>query len=416
MRCDLKTPLLALLLVLATGCATYQSRVQSARNDLYQGRFEKAAEALEPLALKSGSDQLVYLLDWGVSLYLSGQHRESIEALTAADQLVDFNDYLSLSHETASLLMGQEMVQYKGTSYEKLLINVYLALNFLKLNEFESAAVEIRRLRLRLGQLAERGEKDYHRSFLASYLSGLVWEMAGEWDSSVIDYEAAFKINPDVQVLKQDLLNANYRARRRERLRQLEALFAAKVDPATLREKGQVVFLIDQGWIPRLRMSSANFRVPELYSVPSQVERVQMFLTPQGEKEGEPPSYTQQSEVIFDLEHMAHQYHADIMGPLILKRLAGVAAKAVVSDQVLQKNQTLGELTWLAMNVSDRADVRQWSTLPATFQILRLTLPPGIYEVHLRGQGRGLSSEEVSAPRQVQVLPGKIFFDSLRVF
>src|SRR5690606_34233798 len=112
------------------------------------------------------------------------------------------------------LLLGQERVQYKGTSYEKLLINVYLALCFIKLEDLEGAAVEIRKLRLRLGQLQERGEKDYNRSFLALYLSALIWEMAEQWDSAVIDYEAAFKILSNVDVLKQDLVRANYRARR----------------------------------------------------------------------------------------------------------------------------------------------------------------------------------------------------------
>ncbi len=395
----------AALFLWLTGCASYQNKVDAARESLRHGRYDEAAEAFGSLALQPGGDQLVYLLDWGLSLYLAERYEESIEAFTAADQLVDLNDYLSLSKETASLLLGQEMVQYKGTSYEKLLINVYLALNFLQLNQLESAAVEIRKLRLRLGQLSEQGEKDYNRSFLASYLSAVVWEMAGEWDSAVIDYETAYKLSPDVSLLRQDLLRATYRARRMERHRQLLEQWGVSFDPSQLKTHGQVVFLVHQGWVSRLRISSANYRLPELQRVPARTQRVELKLTSEADEE------VQVSEVIFDLDDMAHQYMGDIIMPLLVKRLAGVAAKAVAADQVRQKNETLGALAWVAMNVSDRADLRQWSTLPETFQILRFTLKPGTYEVSTKsGEAQG------ALPQKITVEAGKIHFEDFRVF
>jgi hypothetical protein len=402
--------ILFLFIWVAAGCATYQNRLETARSQMQSGQFKEAAETLKPLALQPGVDQLVYLLDWGMSLYLAGEYKEAVEAFMAADQLVDFNDYLSLSNETASLLLGQERVQYKGTSYEKLLINVYLGLCFFKMNDLEGAAVEMRKLRLRLRQLAERGEKDYNRSFLALYLSAMVWEMTGEWDSAVIDYEAAYKIYPGLSVLRHDLVRANYRAQRMERYRELKSKWNVPFEPSDLKTQGQLVVLLDQGWISRLQQSPANYRIPELYRVPSAIRGIKVtLLAPEYQLEGA-------SELMFDLDEMAHKYYADIITPLILKRLAAIAAKAVVADQVRQKNETLGDITWLALNLADRADVRQWSTLPQTFQILRVNLPPGTYKVTLKALSTYGEHSLSGLPSEITIDPGKISFHTLRVF
>src|SRR6185437_17144536 len=100
------------------------------------------------------------------------------------------------------------------------------------------------------------------------------------------------------------------------------------------------------------------------------------------------------TQVVYNVNDVAIKTLDDEYAGLVAKRLAGVATKAVIADQIAQKNKLLGELTWIGLNVADRADLRQWSTLPETFQVARALLPGGHYKVSVQGLGSaGLSSD-----------------------
>ena len=58
-------------------CATYQSKVEEARESMRAGNPAKAAALLEPMASKQNDDQLVYLLDYGTALQQSGDFKKS---------------------------------------------------------------------------------------------------------------------------------------------------------------------------------------------------------------------------------------------------------------------------------------------------------------------------------------------------
>ena len=95
------------------------------------------------------------------------------------------------------------------------------------------------------------------------------------------------------------------------------------------------------------------------------------------------------------------------MTSLALKRAAGVGVKAVISKQVSDKNQALGLLTWLVLNVSDQADVRQWSTLPEKFQIYRSSFSEGEHKIRLVANTQGGSPTGESLDTSVIIKPGK---------
>src|SRR5262249_12642118 len=96
---------------------------------------------------------------------------------------------------------------------------------------------------------------------------------------------------------------------------------------------------------------------------------------------------------------------------IIAMRAAGIATKAVVADQLRQKNQLLGDLAWVGMNLADRADLRQWATLPQSFQVARVYLRPGRYTARAIGlnSAGGLTAEN-SPDWTVDVKPGQKTF------
>ena len=66
------------------------------------------------------------------------------------------------------------------------------------------------------------------------------------------------------------------------------------------------------------------------------------------------------------------------------------------------------------MQASERADLRQWSTLPQTFQIARIYALPGKYKVRIDGIDYGNNLSHELTERDVEVKPGKKTFISWR--
>ncbi|MGZ3745513.1 MAG: COG3014 family protein, partial [Pseudobdellovibrionaceae bacterium] len=117
------------------------------------------------------------------------------------------------------------------------------------------------------------------------------------------------------------------------------------------------------------------------------------------------------SRIIYDVEKAAIQTLQNDYAWLAAKRLGAFATKEVVADQIRQKNETLGNLAWLAMHLSERADLRQWSTLPQTVQLIRVPLKVGEYNVNLQGLlANGVVSGEGKAFSKVQIKSQRITF------
>ena len=75
----------------------------------------------------------------------------------------------------------------------------------------------------------------------------------------------------------------------------------------------------------------------------------------------------------------------------------------------------MGAVAWIAMNVADQADLRQWSTLPESLQIARMPVKPGKYKVKALGlNGAGYQTSEQMPEREVEVKPGRKAFINWR--
>ncbi|MCM2280436.1 MAG: hypothetical protein NDI61_01160 [Bdellovibrionaceae bacterium] len=419
------------VLFFQVGCATYQGKVADARVLIGSGRSEKAIEVLTPLAQQESKDQLVYMLDLAIALQQAGRFQESAKTLTAAERIADVQDYTSLSKETASLLLNEEMVQYKGDDYEKVLINAINAINFLMLGNLESALVEVRRLNNKLHLYKTEAKRNYEQNPFAYYLGAIIWEADRKYDDAYIAYKKAFELVPNYTPLHEDLIRAAIKAQRPEEVERWQKQFPeVKIRPEWRDPKlGELVVVYQQGWGPRKRAHPQSPRVPKLYPVGSFTAQAKVVVEASTEKVAEKtvekvaekavasPFADVATNSIYSVEEVAIQTLDDQYAALVGKRVAGVVAKAVVADQIRQKNALLGDLAWLALNITDRADLRQWSTLPESFQIARVYLKPGTYQVSLKGlSSSGAETGEDMEPRPVEIKPGRKQFLGWRSF
>lgn len=393
----------------ASGCATYQTKVDESRRLLKLNPME-ASEKLEKLANEESRDQLVYMLDYATALQGAGRYEESAKFFLRAEKLADANDYHSISNVAASLALNEEMVQYKAEDFEKVLIPSLNALNYLSLNQSENAMTQVRRVNEILTKLRIDEKKDFNQSPYAYYLGAVLYENERDFDNALILYKKAYEFAPSFEPIKKDLLRTSVRAQRPDELEKFKKQFPElSIDPKWKdRKLGEIIFIFQHGWGPRKQPRPENHRFPRLVSVPSAVAAATMLV----EAVGGSFETTVQSQTIYSIDDVAIKALEGDYGRLVASRLAGVATKAVLADQLRQKNEALGQLAWIAMNLADRADLRQWSTLPQSLQFARVQVPAGVYRVRLSTNG----SIDVSDERQIEVAPDRKAFVVWRVF
>lgn len=377
-------------------CATYQNKVQQARQDLVNRDYDKALQNLQPLAAKEDGDQLVYLLDYATALQISGNYKDSNNTFLKADRLSDLVDYHSVTRQTGSLLLNQEMIQYKGDTFEKIFINAYLAMNYLDLGNLDDALVEARRINEKYIKNRQDEKKTFEMNSFSKYLSAIIWEANKNYDDAYIAYNEAYKIDPTIALIDEDLIRSAKLARRNDAYADWKNKFPNTKENKSWYDKnlGELIIVYQQGWGPRKAPAYHDRRLPMLTPVRSETVRAKLSIEGGGSYE---------SRSIYDVQAAAIQTLKDDYAILAAKRVAGIAAKAVAADQVRQKNPLLGDLTYIALNLADRADLRQWSLLPQSIQMIRVPLSPGKYKFNLEGlslsgapTGESLLEQEVT--------------------
>lgn len=397
-----------LLSILLTGCATYQGKVSEARRFIQSRQFDLALTQLKPLAEKEDGDQLVYLLDYGTALHIAGKLEESNKVFLIADKLSEAVDYHSASRITGSMLLSEEMVQYKGDTFEKVFINAYLAMNYLELGKLDDALVETRRMNEKYLKLKAEEKKTFELNPFAKYLSALIWEADQKWDDAYIAYSEAYKIDPSISALEVDLLRSAKKARRPDEYKRWKDSFpTAKEDPlGNDKGVGELVVIYQQGWGPRKETSQMDYHFPSLRPLYSLTQFAELEVEQVGKF---------RSALVYNTEAAAIKTLQDDAGALLARRIAGKVAKKAVSDQLRKNNELVGAISNLVMQVSDRADLRQWSTLPQTIHTIRVPLKAGSYKISLQGlSAAGLPTSDRLESRSVTIKPGKKVFINWR--
>lgn len=412
---------------LFSGCATYQSKVHAARNSLRSNQVEISLPQLELLANQEGGDQLVHLLDYATALHISGDYSRSNEVFLKADQLIDQNDYYSVTRIAGATLGSEEMLQYKGESYEKLFVPMYMALNFLMLKDLENALVSLRRLNDRINKFRQDGRENYELNPFAHYLQSVIWEASGDYDNAYIALEKSYNIDSSNPFLGEDLIRLAKKARRPEAQKKWQELFPSPSTshspmgsaskslgpaPGGDRKMAEVIFIFQQGWGPFKGFSPVDIRFPKLYPDRSLTQSAQILVDGYSKNRApEPVSVVATTKKVYDVEAVVTKTLDDDYAALVARKIGAVIAKEVVADQIRQKDKVLGDVAWLIMQFSDRADLRQWSFLPQSFQISRVQLKPGKYQVMFEGvDGEGNPTGERSRQEDLTLEQGQKYF------
>lgn len=428
--------LLALLVMLLNGCATYYQKNLKFQEAFSNGDLEGANKILDKNEKAAeGRNRLLFFLKKGVVLQMLGQYEESNKYLE--DAYIYIEDYRkNYGMEALTLISNPSIKEYPAEDHEKVLIHYYKALNYLKLNRPQDALVEAKRLNNKLNALNDRYENRLNRyadDAFAHVLMGVAYEMDNDVNNAFIAYRNAYNTYKDSyttnfgvnapEQLKQDLMRTAYLNGFIEELQQYEAEFGTEYHHQK-KEGGELIFFWHNGLGPVKAEWSINFTIVKGDGgvVTLVNEELGLFLTLPIPENGEGgngfgdlkvirvafPKYVSRQPVFNQASLVVNQngeYYletaedVDAIARSILQdrmmREIGAAALRLATKQAAeyaarQENQDLGAAVSLLNALTEKADTRNWQTLPYSISYSRLPLNEGENTVTLKTRdGKG---------------------------
>ncbi|GGB56804.1 hypothetical protein K8B83_19810 [Shewanella inventionis] len=420
----LKTVSLLLILSCLTGCAynsvfiNYPSQIapykQQLNSELPVANIDELANNID------GNDGLLYAQETGRIMQVAGDFERSKtfyqQAITAY-QAFDDKAIISaskLGSGATSLLLNDNAIPYRGPGYERIMLHQYQALNYLFSGDAQGALVEVRRsnelqsmeqaryqqsqksvqnmangtVDAQMAQLS-RSAGSVTSSFLNAYsyyITGLLHELANEPNDAFIDYRKAAQITPDNRYLQQDLV----RLAKQLAMPQYDEFKQRWGDAITpTPEQGQVVFIVERGFVPEKQSITVPFPINDnLQSASLATYQPQSPLPFASKIQGLDTPLEAQN--IANIDALAINALKEDLPAALFRQAARIYAKYELNQSVQSSSRRAnnqvdaGALVMQIFNViSEQADRRSWLTLPRQAQIAKQFVDAGHYDIRV---------------------------------
>lgn len=424
-----------LMLLLLAGCATYYQRNIKFQSMVGQGELEKAEKMLaSDKKVQKDRNRLLYLFNMGFLNHVQGEFEESNKFFNEADLWIE--DYQkNYGAEALALITNPEVKPYKAEDFEAVLIYYYKAVNYLNLGDYDGALVEARRMNLRLNQLNDKypdHKNRYQSDAFAHIIMGLAYEATGQVNDAFIAYRNAYEVYTGEhgyfgigvpEQLKKDLLRTSYALGFQNDFLRYKEEFGMEYKPENFNH-GEVVFLWHNGMGPVKDEFSINF-----IAVPGQAGFInftneELGLTfpfyigddPQKKndllalhiirvafpKYLERPTYYTEGwlttgsrkftlEKAEDVNAIAFKTLEDRFLREMGTSLLRLALKKIAEIKLQQQNEALGAVATITNAVTEKADTRNWQTLPHSIFYARVPLESGsnVIELNMKNKDGG---------------------------
>lgn len=433
-----KTALVSITVLILFSCAkNYNQEMQKSETLFYKGSYKEAARLLLPAVNKESKNQLLYLMECGMMLHSGGDYKNSNQVFQKAVKLYP-KIAISVSKQTASLFLNERSTNYRGENFEKVLIHMYSGINFLKLNQIESARVEFKRVNNLLSSFKLKSGKSYDHNILAKYLTAVCYEILGDmdqsfndWEYAYIEYKRIYELNPRLPYIGQDLMRTAYKLKDNTDLAKWQRRFGRyQYNPAKngtamiLFHNGQGVIKKSRGKLladPKMKMAIrihlnsmsleqgvtvagilaslhvAEHPIPKFMKRSNRVHHIDIY---------ENDKLIGRTFVTDDLSSTAFLNMEDKYDTIMTKTAVGIAVKAAASiaaakaaEKMAEQNDSLGPYAGLIGAVTGAAvgtgfasqikpDLRCWHTLPEKMQFFKVDFPVGEHNLTLRFIGQ----------------------------
>lgn len=385
--------IVAVTLLFLSGCATYSATFQPIETELAAQRPAEALAVLEKQR-PARKDEVLYLLNKGMLLRMSGQLNASNEVLETAKQRMKALYALSLREQSIAFVINDATRSYVGEEYEQILLYAYKALNYLELGQHKKARVEVMQMDVRLHELGKTGREV---EAFGRYVAGMVFEQRREWNDAMVAYRKAYKAYKRQRegegevphFLQFDLLRLAQRQGLKNEVKNYRAEFSISdwQSVGQRAKRGELVFLLHYSLAPLKREHS-------LMTVADQSSHIVRISLPYYPDNRAPVtglritiddrSFT--ASRVEDIDAVARHSLQIKMAAITARAIVRAVIKAKLAEEARKESKNnnsllFGFLTEIATLATERADTRSWTTLPYAIYMVRVSLPPGNYDV-----------------------------------
>ena len=422
------------IISLLISCATYYQQHYDFNAEFEKGDLRQALETLQAKEnLANSKSQFIYFVNNGLLLSILGQYEKSNDYFEKAF-LFGEDYHINYANEAVSYLTNPNIVMYRGEDHEHLMLLYFKALNYLKMDKPDLALVECRRLNIRLNQLSDKysSDKKYQRDAFIHTLMGIIYQSTKDYNHAFIAYRNAVEIYESdyatmfgsqmPEQLKKDLLNtawwtgfasefAAYKSKfhmedYKPVMPEAELVFFWHNGLAPVKSEWNINFALDHGHDNMVVFTNQNmgiafpFRVDEKkeksdlrrlevlrVAFPRYIERSPYFESAVLEKEHD--SITYALELTEDINKIAFHSLKERMMLEFSKGLLRAAMKKATEHTLKKEDDRLGALIGVVNAITEKADTRNWQTLPHSIFYSRIPLNEGANKVKLTIQGNG---------------------------
>jgi len=418
----LRAASLPLLLASLCGCATspeLNELIQLHRTGVEGAALELLADEDVRAEMKSKRDGLLWRLEAGKVLQDAGRHEESERQFRAADKRMrefDLEPSIRIGGEVGGLLTNPAARAYRGTEYDRILLECYRVWNQLVKGDLSEALVHCRRAFVRQSEAVERNadriaeERRAANSKgveIADLVQGTKFEAAVAASRTRIDPTYADWVNPYatwlvgvLQWIDGDYTNCEVD------LRKLKGMLPSNSGVSELLAE------VESGAVARAPGMTRVFVIHEAGDAPTRIsenvviETLRFGLTPivfpvlayEGRQPGglditdEKGAVLARTETVADFEAIvANDYDARLAG-VVLRAFLSVIVKEAATEALVKADEDDDDEDdgWgflvgnLYKVLSAGCDTRTWRSPSARIEVCQFLLPTGeIAQLHL---------------------------------
>ena len=413
-----------MLVIGMASCATYYQKHYDFNSEFEKGDLPGALEVLQKKeALANSKSRFLYYVNNGLLLSILGKYQQSNEFLERAYLFGE--DYrVNYFHEAAGYLTNPNMSIYRGEDHEHLMLLYFKAINFLKMQRPEEALVECRRLNIRLNQLSDKyqSEHKYQRDAFIHNLMGIIYQSTGDYNNAFIAYRNALEIYesdyrklfsvPAPEQLKIDLLNTAWWMGFREEFEEYRDRFDmpgfAPAQPSAelvffwhnglspVKNEWNITFVLDHHSENAVIFTNERLAITFPFQLSENEERSDLrrleFFKVAFPRYDERPEYYREALLQTDSIRIPLQLSEDIskiafhslrerMMLEFSKGLLRAALKKATELSIKKEDEGLAALIGVVNALTEKADTRNWQTLPHSIYYARVPLREGSNEV-----------------------------------
>ena len=399
----LRAALLVALVLALQACAT-AGPIAVAREQFRHGDADAALQTLAEADISKRNKLLLYL-DRGIIAQAAGRYQESVNALLRAAEIVDEQDYISISEQSAAIVVNDWVRTYPGEYSERLWIHSFQMINFLMLGDATAAAVEARRA----VTVMSRFKKVLSSDVFTRTLMGMSFEAAGLRDSASVEYR---KLNNDFDNFDLQPLSGDNG--------ELTIIVAGGLIPK--KYPGDLYLgdglAVSFPFYPELSLGDSQLNVSVNQAIsPAIVETAVTESDIPDATASTNPTRLQPQEItirLADISRRALEARSTSIG---MRQALRVAAKKSLGDAIYDENEALGIIAHVLFFASERADTRGWDTLPATVKLIRIPLTPGEHDIGIKVDASGfdLAGSEHFQFNDIEIRPRQRSFRLIRL-